>query len=275
MIFRDPINTSIQTTEKGMRVLTQLGFRFGDRGTHTSRTIMLDELSRLLRVCPDTATRPDYAAAVVKENCLGKHTLSTRQLTLQRLTELYALNPAVPLFRLLKIFWNVDEKGHAQLALLAAIARDPLLRAAAPVIVSMSEGEEVARQRLTDAIRQATSGRLNDATVDKVVRNTSSSWTQSGHLNGRGRKKRKKVAPTPGSVAFALVLGYMLGTRGRMLFETLFSRVLDRNVDELAFLAMEARRLGFLEVKSSGGLMVVSFDGILTGQERKLIDGQN
>ncbi|MDP2603141.1 MAG: hypothetical protein Q8S00_11175 [Deltaproteobacteria bacterium] len=210
----------------------------------------------------------------MEENCLGKHTLSTRRLTLQRLTELYALNPAVPLFRLLRMFWGMD-KGHAQLALLAAIARDPLLRATAPVILSMSEGEEIARQRLTDAIRQAVDDRLNEATLDKVVRNTASSWTQSGHLAGRGRKKRKKIEPTPGAVASALVLGYMLGARGRVLFDTLFSRVLDRDVDELTGLAMDARRLGLLDIKTGGGLMVVSFDGILTEQEKKLIYGQN
>ncbi len=236
---------------------------------------MLDELSRLLGVCPHNAGRPDYARALVEENCLGKQTLSTRRLTLQRLTELYALNQAVPLFRLLRMFWGTDDKGHAQLALIAAMARDPLLRATAPVIVSMSEGEEIARQRLTDAIRQAVDDRLNEATLDKVVRNTASSWTQSGHLEGRGRKKRKEIEPTPGAVAFALVLGYMLGARGRMLFDTLFSRVLDRDVDELTFLAMDARRLGFLDIKSAGGLMVVSFDGTLNEQEKKLIHGQN
>jgi len=236
---------------------------------------MLEELSRLLSVCPADAARPDYAAAIVEENCLGKHTLSTRRLTLQRLTELYALNQSVPLFRLLSMFWATDDKGHAQLALLAAMARDPLLRATAPVIVSMSEGEEIARQRLTDAIRQAVDDRLNEATLDKVVRNAASSWTQSGHLEGRGRKKRKKINPTPGAVVFALVLGYMLGARGRVLFDTLFSRVLDRDVDELTGLAMDARRLGLLDIKAGGGLMVVSFDGILTEQEKKLIYGQN
>ena len=274
-MYRDPILINGQENGEIPFPWTQLGFRFGDKGTHTSRTIMLEELSRLLSVCPADAARPDYAAAIVEENCLGKHTLSTRRLTLQRLTELYALNQTVPLFRLLRMFWSTDDKGHAQLALLAAMARDPLLRATASVIVSMSEGEEVARQRLTDAIRQAVDERLNEATLDKVVRNAASSWTQSGHLEGRGRKKRKKINPTLGAVVFALVLGYMLGARGRVLFDTLFSRVLDRDVDELTGLAMDARRLGLLDIKAGGGLMVVSFDGILTEQEKKLIYGQN
>ena len=272
-MYRDPILINGQENGKIPFAWTQLGFRFGDKGTHTSRTIMLDELSTLFHVCPKNSGRPEYARALVEENCLGKHTLSTRRLTLQRLTELYALNQAVPLFRLLKMFWGTDDKGHAQLALLAAMARDPLLRATAPVIASMSEGEEIARQRLTDAIRQAVDDRLNEATLDKVVRNTASSWTQSGHLEGRSRKKRKKIDPTPGAVAFALLLGFMLGARGRMLFDTLFTRVLDRDVDGLTSLAMDARRQGFLDMKIGGGLTVVSFDGILAEQEKKLIYG--
>ena len=274
-MYRDPIFIANENGVRALAVWADLGFRFGNKGTHSSRTMMLDELSTLLRVCPENSGRPEYARAMVEENCLGKQTLSTRRLTLQRLTELYSLSQSVPLFRLLKMFWRTDDKGHGQLALLAAMARDPLLRATAPAIVSMSEGEEVARQRLTDSIRQAVSDRLNEATLDKVVRNAASSWTQSGHLEGRGRKKRKKVEPTPGSVAFALVLGYMLGARGRAVFDTLFSRVLDRDADELTFLAMDARRLGFLDIKNSGGLMVVSFDGLLNEQEKKLVYGQN
>ena len=60
------------------------GFRSGDRGTHTSRTIMLDELSQLLVAVPGEARRQDYAEAVTHDNCLGKRTAATRQLSLQR-----------------------------------------------------------------------------------------------------------------------------------------------------------------------------------------------
>jgi hypothetical protein len=172
-MYRDPLMSTAQPNDQTKVAWEELGFRFGSKGTHTSRTMMLDELSILLRACDPQATRADYANALVEDNCLGKHTLSTRRLSLQRLSELYALDPAVPLFRLLRQFWNIDEKGQAQLALLVAIARDPLLRATCPVVISMSPGEEIARQRFTDAIRDAVDGRLNDATLDKVVRPTS------------------------------------------------------------------------------------------------------
>ena len=269
-MYRDPIFGSGQQAGEVKPAWLELGFKFGDKGAHSSRTIMLDELSALLRQCRPEASRAEYARALVDENCLGKHTLSTRKLSLQRLTELYAVNPVVPLFRLLRVFWDADEKAHPQLALLAALARDPLLRATAPVVLAMKSGEEIARQQMTDALAQAGEGRFNDATLDKVVRNTASSWTQSGHLEGRGRKRRLTVAPTAGSTAFALLLGFLMGNRARTLLETVFSRVLDREPDELMFLAMDAKRLGFLGIKSGGGLTVISFDSILHEQERRL-----
>ena len=81
------------------------GFRRGQRGTHTSRTIMFDELSDLLEAAPAGASRGDYAHAVMEENCLGKRTAATRKLSLQRLSELYGLNPRLLLFGALRDLW--------------------------------------------------------------------------------------------------------------------------------------------------------------------------
>ncbi|MCI0536690.1 MAG: hypothetical protein L0Z50_15845 [Verrucomicrobiales bacterium] len=272
-MYRDPLLPAGLSNGKPKAAWEELGFQFGGKGTHTSRTIMLDDLSTLLRVSDPAATRTDYVKAMVDDNCLGKHTLSTRRLSLQRMTELYSLDVGVPLFRLLRQFWYADEKAHGQLALLVSISRDPLLRATCPVVLSMSVGEEIARQRFTNAIRDSVESRLNDATLDKVVRNAASSWTQSGHFSGRSRKRRQRIEPTPVSAAFALVLGYMLGQRGHSLFESLFARVLDRDENALTSLAIDAKRLGLLDIKSGGGMTVVSFDAILTEKEKRLIHG--
>ena len=184
------------------------GFRTGDRGTHTSRTIMLDELSHLMDAVPGDATREDYAEAVIAQNCLGKRTTATRKLSLQRLTELYALDPRVILFRVLRVLWGRSEASRPLLALLLALARDPLLRATATAVLRTPFGHEFARQSMKDALTEAVGDRLNEATLDKVVRNASSSWTQSGHLRGRGRKVRKQVEATPAATTFALLLGF-------------------------------------------------------------------
>jgi hypothetical protein len=76
-----------------------LGFRGGTTSVHTSRTMMLDELSLVLaRVAPE-ATIDVYVSAIVDENILGKRTQTTRQRSAKRLAELYALDPACTVFR--------------------------------------------------------------------------------------------------------------------------------------------------------------------------------
>ena len=85
------------------------GFRFGG-GTHTSRTIMLAELRAVLAHCGPHATRDEYLSAIHEDNCLGKRTAATRKLSSQRLSELYAIDPDVPLFRVMRRCWYVDAK---------------------------------------------------------------------------------------------------------------------------------------------------------------------
>lgn len=250
-----------------------LGFRFGDRGTHTSRTLMLDELETVLSATPSGAGREAYAHAIIHENVTDKRTAATRRLTNQRLGELYALDPAVPLFRVLRRCWATDKAGHPLLALLCALARDPLLRATAPPVLALRPGEELSRQTMTDAVIAAVGDRLNDNIIDKVVRNASSTWTQAGHLLGRVRKVRRPVDPTPLSAAYALLLGYLLGLRGHRLFTTIWAKMLDRSADEIVFLAMDAKRLGFLDLKHAGTVIDIGFGSVLTPDEQRECHG--
>ncbi|MEW6366715.1 MAG: hypothetical protein AB1714_18955 [Acidobacteriota bacterium] len=252
-----------------------LGFRSGEKGTHTSRTMMLSELSTLLRVAAPTASRAEYRELIVEHNCLGKTTLATRRLTDQRLGELYALDPSVPLFRVMRELWQNEEQGQPLMALLLALARDPLLRLTAPVIAHLRPGEELARRAFAEAVGQGTHDRFNEAVLDKVVRNAASSWSQSGHLEGRSHKVRRTVSPTPTVVAFALLLGYALGVRGALLFETLWTKSLDSTGDELIALATDAKRIGLIDLRVSGGIVDVAPLRMLTEQERKHVHGTN
>ncbi|QOV89370.1 hypothetical protein [Humisphaera borealis] len=274
MLF-DPVNTGFLLTPEQQAVAAdeKVGFHFGGKGTHTSRTIMLDELASLLRAAGPDFTRADYRRLIVEDNCLGKRTGATRRITDQRLSELYALDGGVVLFRVLRQLWAGDDRGRPLLALLMTLARDPLLRFTSPAVLRLQPGEELGRQSFTDALNRGTGSRFNEAVLDKIVRNAASSWTQSGHLEGRSRKTRRAVSPTPAVVTFALVLGYALGARGAVLFETLWSKVLDASTDELLFLAMDAKRVGYLDLKVSGGVVEVSFSRLLTEEERRLIHG--
>jgi hypothetical protein len=93
---------------------------------------MLDELRAMLANCRPDATRDSYLSAIQEDNCLGKRTSATRKLSSQRLSELYALNPEAPLFRVMRRCWYADRDCQAVLALLLALARDPLLRVLSP-----------------------------------------------------------------------------------------------------------------------------------------------
>ena len=163
------------------------------------------------------------------------------------------------LFRALRDLWASHESSRPLLALLLALARDPLLRATARSVADTPIGHEFARQAMKDALSVAVGERLNDETLDKVVRNASSSWTQSGHLRGRGRKTRQRVEATPVSATYALLLGFAVGHRGRLLFDTPWAAVLDSSPGELIGVAAHARRLGFLDLKQSGQVIEVSF----------------
>ena len=249
----------------GPREIAGWGFRAGERGTHTSRTIMLQELTHLLAATIVTATHHDYVRVAMEENCLGKRTAATRRLSIQRLTELYGLDRRLTLFRVLRELWERDESSRALLAMLLALARDPLLRATAGAVVGTPHGHELARQPMTDALSDVAVGRLNEAVLDKVVRNAASSWTQSGHLRGRSRKTRQHVRATPAATAYALLLGYGCGTRGRMLFGSPWCAILDASESDLLELAVEAKSLGLLDLKQSGSIVDISFPAMLAG----------
>src|SRR2546421_159222 len=96
-----------------------LGFRNGTSSVHTSRTLMLEELSLLLDKVARDAPADAYIEAIKTGNVLGKPTQATRQLTAQRLGELYALDPDCTLFRLLRHFWPADRTARPMLAFLA------------------------------------------------------------------------------------------------------------------------------------------------------------
>ena len=231
-----------------------LGFKFGDKGTHTSRTIMLADLAAVLAAVPFGRTREAYDDAIVHDNRLGKPTLATRRLSRQRLTELYTLDPTVPLFRIMRHLWNIDERGRPLLALLCALARDPLLRATAPTVLGLSTKEEFPRIAVRSALRAAVGERLNDSILDKVVRNAASSWTQAGHLRGRTFKVRERVRPTPATVAYALYLGESTGFTGMDLFNSCWMAALDAAPALARDLAGSAKQLGLLDMRLSEGV---------------------
>jgi len=231
------------------------GFRFGHIGTHTSRTIMVPDLAAVFAAVPVNSSRSDYASAIIERNCLGKPTVSTRRLSNQRLGELYGLDPSLPVFRILRRLWRMPEAGHGLLSLLVALARDPLLMFTAPVIISLPDGAEFQRRHTKTALEEAVGDRFNEATLNKVVRNAASSWSQSGHLEGRTFKFRRLVRATPGALALSLYLANAAGLRGNNLLTSGWVRVLDCSLATAKELALEAKRLGLIDLRMAGDVV--------------------
>lgn len=233
---------------------------------------MLEEISILLG--SNTAQSPqDYVHRIVEENDLQKSTISTRRLSAQRLSELYCLETSVPIFRAMVRWWNLDPLAQPLLAMLVALARDPLLRATAPVVLTMGDGESLDRNALDEALRQHAGTRLNPNTLAKVARNTASSWMQSGHLIGRTFKKRRIVVAHPSAVAMAVLLGYLQGLRGAGLFQTLWARTLDASPEALISQANRAAGMGLMRFRSSGDAFDIAFPELLSRTEIEVSHG--
>ena len=249
------------------------GFHNSKSGTHTSRTIMLRELSHLLEIVPPDAKRKAYANAIVVDNCLGKRTVTTRRKSLQHLSHMYALDPGAILFRVLRDLWKHDKESRPLLAILLALARDSLLRSTFAAVACTPYGKELNQPTLKAYLVDTLGDYLNATTLSAATSRLASSWTQSGHLRGHLRRTRQKIEPTPTAATYALLLGFAMGQRGQLLFETPWVAILDSSREALLDLAFEAKRLGLLELKQSGALIDVTFSCLLTKEEMRKLHG--
>lgn len=214
--------------------------------------MMLEDLSRVMAATNQDARRADYASAIIDGNCLSKPTAATRRLSNQRLGELYGLDPAIPLFRVLRRLWDISADGRPLLALLAAIARDPLLAATCPAIVTMPASGVLPRDDLKEALKAIVGDRLNENTLEKVCRNAASTWAQSGHLEGRTFKKRRKLMPSATAATFAIYLAHAAGFRGTEIFSSGWFKVLDCDPSQARALAVDGKRFGLLDLRMAG-----------------------
>jgi len=253
-----------------IQVLSDFGFSFERGGAHSSRTIMLDELTDLFEYLPGTEVRKEaYLRAIVEDNCLAKRSGTTRLLTFRHLVDLYGLDSAIVLFRAMRFFWQRDSDARPLLALLLAYSRDSVLRCAAKFIIETHEGMQISREALEKIIDAVEPGRFSEATLKSTAQNINSSFTKSGHLEGKAKKIRSRANATAGSVAFALFLGYACGSRGRQLFETEFAKLLDCSFDRMLELTEEASRKGWIVCKRIGTVIEVVFPNLMTKEEQE------
>lgn len=137
---------------------------------------MLSELRTLMASAPTDAGAEAYRAAVVDDNVLGKSTASTRQRTHQRLGGFYGVDPGLLLFRALRDLWYVDATAQPLLALLSAMARDPILRAMTPAVLDMPVGTPVTPCTLAEEGDRHFPGSYGPKTLAVPGKNVESTW---------------------------------------------------------------------------------------------------
>ena len=245
-------------------------------GAHTSRTMLLSDLTTVFSACPAESEVEDYKDAIVNLNVAGKGSLSSRQRTFRYLRELYWLSPAEPSFRALRRLWVLDPTGRPLLALLTALTNDRAFAATSAAVLPLPVGEQSTSVSLAAAVEATFPGNYSEAIRSKIGRNALSSWTQAGYLRrvGRGPALRQRVTATPGSVAMLLVLGSNTGLAGERLFNSSLSVVLDSAVSALHDAAHAAARKGWLEFRSRGAVTEVDVSALTAqiGDARIAID---
>ena len=84
-------------------------------------------------------------------------------------------------------------------------------------------------------------------------------------------KKRSRAVVTPVVATFALLLGYLLRLPcGKMLLDTVWTRMLDRTTIEIADLATEASRQGWMTYKAAGSVVEITSSQVtLTPHEER------
>ena len=82
--------------------LEKFGYKFGQSGAHSARSIMLVELRTLFVATPTDALQDQYKTDICDYNLLDKPTVKSRTLTYRHLIDLYGMSPDVPLFRVFR-----------------------------------------------------------------------------------------------------------------------------------------------------------------------------
>ena len=246
------------------------GLRVDPTGTHLSSTIRLEELRNLLAFVPDSnAAVDDYREAVINRNILEKPSTKSRRIAFDRLKELYGLDPNLLIFRSLRDLWKADQTAQPELALLCSTARDPIIRAITPFLLQFPEGDQVTTKSISEEAEKRFPDKFVPTSRDRLGRNAAASWRMAGLLSGRQFKRRANPKVGPTSVAYALMLGDLCGKRGQRLFNTLWTSILSTANHELADLAVAASQQGWIEYRSAGDVVEVSFRHLM--REEKIL----
>lgn len=202
--------------------------------------------------------RDDVGSLVLLQNILQKRTGSGRRLSLRHLRELYGIGETPPLIlRVMMALWARAGEGQPVLAILAALAREMLLRDSAEIILAAPVGALVHTPELAALFERRYPGRYTSKMVRSLSQNCASSWTQSGHLKGKVRKERSRPSVSPATAAYAALLGSLAGFGGPALLACPWLAVLDRPDGEVLTLLRKAEAEGLSRLRAGGDVIEI------------------
>lgn len=248
----------------GLLILPERAVRFGCSntlsGVSTSRTFMSKEMSLLLDATLPQASIDIYRQAIVDENVLNKASMQTRGKTFRFLRDRYGLDLSIPLFRCLRVLCDAEPGSRPQLAMLAAVARDPLLRSTVPVVLDTPVGSPLGSADLARAMSSAFPSQFTEKTLASSSENAMATWIQSGLFRkGQRQHLRQAVAASPASTTLSLLLGEVSGAIGAALLTTPWTALIGGTPEVLLSHARDASLHDWLELRNAGGVVEVTF----------------
>jgi hypothetical protein len=235
--------------------LIAFGYRLVGGGAHQSKTLMLAEIGELLRAGVTEAT--DFRSKVLDENILGKATSNGRESAFRNLSSLYGLSTVPVLTKAFLSFSKNDRVDHQLLALLIALSRDPLLRDSALPVVDTTVSMSAQWPRFAARFNALHPGRFSEKMVRSLSQNCASTWTQTGHLEGN-KKQRKKVHPSAPAAALAALIATVCGFSGPAILSSGWFRILDLDPDTALDALRSAEAHGYARVRAAGDVIEIS-----------------
>lgn len=229
------------------------GLRLTGGGGHQSKTMMLSELTTILAVS-EVRGLNETISAILSENLLGKSSTAAASSALKNLFSLYGLKAPPAITRAMMRLWAGDANSHPILAVLCALARDPILRDTALPVLSAPIGQRFGAKELTEILTDKYADRFSFATLRSLGQNCAATWTQSGHLAGRMTKVRTQVEATPEAAALSALIAQAAGFGGPTVLTSPWMAVLDASPEEQLGLLRRAQGRGLVRVRHAGAV---------------------
>jgi hypothetical protein len=201
------------------------GCRVEGGGVHASKTMMLPAASILLAQ-PAVLNVRELRRRVLDENILSMGSLSARLTTFCKLVQLYGLNTASILTRGLITLWPVST-ARPMLAIVCAVARDPLLRVSAAAIFNTKVGERVSSHEIRSVLEVKLAGRFRESTMAALAQRCVSSWAQAGYVTSGPERLRQRAVADPHAAAYAALVAIESGFVGQSILASPWLELLD------------------------------------------------